>query len=119
MDAIENVDGPTPWISPIVVVPKKNGGVRICVDLREPNKAIRRERHPMPTFDDLVSDLNGSTVFSKLDLTNAYHQLELDEASRYITTFTTHIGLRRHNSYYRNDQQVSRQWRNYGGAFDY
>ena len=50
----------------------------------------------MPTFDDLVSDLNGSTVFSKLDLTNAYHQLELDEASRYITTFTTHVGLRRY-----------------------
>ena len=96
MDVIEKVDGPIPWISPIVVVPKKNGGVRICVDMREPNKAIRSERHPMLTFDDLVSDLNGTTVFSKLDLTNAYHQRELDEASRYITTFTTHVGLRRY-----------------------
>ena len=71
MDVIEQVDGPKPWISPTVVVPKKNGGVRICVDMREPNKAIRRERHPMLTFGDLVSDLNGSTVFSKLDLPNA------------------------------------------------
>ncbi|MEG7522113.1 MAG: hypothetical protein M3H12_03320, partial [Chromatiales bacterium] len=57
---------------------------------------IRRERHPMPTFDGLVADLNGSTVFSKLDLTKAYDQLELNEASRYITTFITHVGLRRY-----------------------
>jgi hypothetical protein len=64
--------------------------------MREANKAIKREKHPMPTLDDLISDLNGSTVFSKLDMTNAYHQLELDEQSRYITTFTTHVGLRRY-----------------------
>lgn len=93
---IEKVDGPTPWISPVVIVPKKTGGVRVCVDMREANKAIKREKHPMPTLDDLISDLNGSTVFSKLDLTNAYHLLELDKESRYITTFTTHVGLRRY-----------------------
>ena len=50
----------------------------------------------MPTLDDLISDLNGSTVFSKLDMSSAYHQLELDEESRHITTFTTHAGLRRY-----------------------
>ncbi|XP_041349634.1 uncharacterized protein LOC121368936 [Gigantopelta aegis] len=70
MDVIEKVEGPTPWTSPLVVVCKKAGGVRICVDMREPNKAIWRERHPVPTFDNLFADLNGSTVFSKLDLTN-------------------------------------------------
>ena len=64
LDIIEKVDGPTPWLSPTVIVPKKNGGIRICVDLREANKAIKRERHPMPTIDDLIADLNGSTVFS-------------------------------------------------------
>jgi hypothetical protein len=95
LDIIEHTHGPTPWISPIVVVPKKEG-VRVCIDMREANKAIKREKHPMPTIDDLISDLNGSVVFSKLDLTGAYHQLELDEASRYITTFTTHVGLRRY-----------------------
>ena len=52
------------------MVPKKTGGVIIYVDMREPNKPIRRERHIMPTSDDLIADLNGSTVFSKLDLTN-------------------------------------------------
>ena len=65
----------------------------MCIDMREANKAIGREKHPMPTLDDLVADLNGATVFSKLDMSQAYHQLELDEASRYITTFSTHVGL--------------------------
>ena len=50
----------------------------------------------MPTLNDLISDLNGSTVFSKLDLSNAYHQLELDKASCQVMTFTTHGGIR-HN----------------------
>lgn len=78
------------------LVPKKNSGVRVCIDMREANKAISREKHPMPTVDDLMVDLNSSTVFSKLDLSNAYHQLELDESCRYITTFSTHVGLRRY-----------------------
>ena len=47
----------------------------------------------MLTMDDLIADLNGSTVFSKLDLSNAYHQLELGESSRHITTFATHARL--------------------------
>jgi hypothetical protein len=64
--------------------------------MREANKAILREKHPMPTLDDLISDLNGATVFSKLDLTQAYHQLELAEESLNMTTFTTHVGLRRY-----------------------
>merc|ERR1711963_1199694 len=51
---------------------------------------------PMPTLDDLITDLNGATMFSKLDMTQAYHQLELDESSRHMTTFTTHVGLRRY-----------------------
>jgi len=96
MDIIEKVDGPTPWVSPIVVVPKKSGGARLCVDMREANFAIKREKHIMPTLDDLISDLNGSRVFSKLDLTAGYHQLELHPDSRYLTTFSTHVGLRRY-----------------------
>ena len=65
---IERVYGPTPWVSPLVITPKKNGEVRVCVDMRMANRAIIRERHPMPTVDDLIHSLNGATVFSKLDL---------------------------------------------------
>ena len=61
--------GNTPWVSPIVVVPKKDSeSVRICVDMRKPNQAILRERHQMPTVEELTSDLNGAKVFSKIDL---------------------------------------------------
>ena len=77
-DVIERVPDkqPTPWVSPIVAVPKKDGGVRKC---------------------DISLELNGAKYFSKLDLAQArYHQLELHEDSRYITTFSTHVGLFRY-----------------------
>ena len=64
--------------------------------MRVANQAIQGERHITPTIDDLISDLNGATVFSKLDLNQGYHQLELDPESRYITTFSTHKRLRRY-----------------------
>ena len=95
---IEKVDGPTPWISPLVVIPQKDGDIRLCVDMRMANRAILRERHPTPTVDDLIHTLNGATVFSKLDLHAGYHQLLLNEESRYITTFQTHQGLRRYRT---------------------
>lgn len=97
-DIIEKVQGdPTPWVSPIVIVPKKDSAsVRICVDMRKPNQAIIRERHQMPTVEELTSDLNGAKIFSKIDLTSGYHQLELTPESRSITTFNTHIGLFRY-----------------------
>ena len=87
---------PTPWISPIVAVPKKDGSVRICVDMRMANMAIKRVRHLIPTVEDISYELNGAKLFSKLDLSQAYHQLELDEQSRHITTFSTHLGLFRY-----------------------
>ncbi|XP_064472857.1 uncharacterized protein K02A2.6-like [Ornithodoros turicata] len=98
LDIIEHVTGPTPWVSPIVVVPKPHtdGAVRMCIDMREANKAIARVRHVMPTIEDIISILNGAAFFSKLDLNEGYHQLELDESSRTITTFSTHCGLRRY-----------------------
>lgn len=83
-------------MTPIVTPPKKNGDVRICVDMREANKAIERETHPMPTIDQLVHDLNGSKVFSKMDLKAGYNQLVLDKESRPITTFSTHMGIYRY-----------------------
>ena len=66
---IEDVpEGPTSWVSPLVVVPKPDGYVRIRVDRRRANQAIIRERQPIPTVEEVRQDLNGSTVFSRVDL---------------------------------------------------
>jgi len=62
--------------------------------MQEANKAIKREKHLMPTIDDFIADLNGTTHFSTLDLSPGYHQLKLAPESRYVTTFSTHVGLR-------------------------
>ena len=97
---IEKVQGPTPFVSHLVDIPKKDGDVRLCVDMRRANRAIQRERHPTPTVDDLIHAMNGAKIFSKLDLRAGYHQLTLAEESRYITTFPTHKGLRRYRKLY-------------------
>ncbi|PFX23104.1 Uncharacterized protein K02A2.6 [Stylophora pistillata] len=93
-DIIEEVpSGPTEWISSLVVVSKPDGDIRVCVDMRRINGAIKRVRHPIPTIEEVLYDLNGSTVFSKLDLKWGFLQVELETKSRRIKTFITHRGL--------------------------
>ena len=96
-DIIEKVpdNEETDWISPVVIVPKQDEQIRLCVDMRAANTAIKRVCHPIPTVRDISLDLNGAKYFSKLDMSQAYHQLELTPSSRKITTFTTHAGLYR------------------------
>ena len=96
LDIIEDVEGPTPWVSPLVAVPKSNGDVRVCVDMRRANEAVIRERHPIPTLEETLAALHGAAVFSKLDLRWGYHQIELHPESRVLTTFSTHKGLKRY-----------------------
>ena len=86
----------TPVVPKAVVVPKADGDVRVCVDMRRANEAIIRERHPIPTVEELLHDLTGSTVFSKIDRKWGFHQILLSEDSRHITTFATHRGLYRY-----------------------
>ena len=95
-DIIEKTSGPTPWVSNIVAVPKQNNTVRLAIDMRQANKAILRERFPMPNIDETLQQMNGASVFSRLDLTEAFHQIEISEQSRYITTFVCHKGLYRY-----------------------
>jgi len=64
--------------------------------MRQAKSAIVRKRHPIPTGNEVLHDLNGSTVFSKLDIKWAFHQVELSEGSRPITTFATHKRLFRY-----------------------
>ena len=97
LDIIEEVpEGTSVWVSPLVVVPKSDGDVRVCVDMRRANEAIIRERHPIPTVEELLYDLNGSAVFSKIDLKWGFHQILLSKESRHVTTFLTHRGLYRY-----------------------
>ena len=96
-DIIEKVSEPTEWVSPPVVTPKKDQSqIRLNVDMRVANQAIPRRHTQHPTIDDVVNELSGSTMFSNLDMSKGYHQLELDLSSRNITTFLTHIGLYRY-----------------------
>lgn len=83
----------SPWASPVVVVPKKDGSSRICVDYRRVNKATRRDAYPLPNLDDLFACLNGSTVFSSIDLNQGYLQVQMDPESVAKTAFIIQDGL--------------------------
>lgn len=80
----------------MVIVPKPNGEITVCVDLRRADETIMRERHTIPSINKITQGMNGSSVFSKLDLNCGYHQLELTPGSRDIITFVTHCGLYRY-----------------------
>ncbi|XP_064624576.1 uncharacterized protein K02A2.6-like [Lineus longissimus] len=93
-DIVEKIDA-SEWVSPLVVVRKKTGNIRLCVDMRAPNKEIVVDKFPIPSNDELRGELRGAKYFARLDLANAYHQLELNEESRDLTCFLTHQGLYR------------------------
>lgn len=78
----------------MLITPKRTGNeIRLNVDMREANKAIPLTHIIMPTPEDITHELHGATVLSHLDMNYGYHQVELQENSRDITTFSTHIGL--------------------------
>ena len=95
----KKVTGPTEWVSRIVTPPKPKSPdeIRLCVDMREANKAIMRTRRVTPTLDELITDLHGASVFSKIYILAGYHQLVLHSSCRHITTFSTHLGLYQYN----------------------
>ena len=95
-NVIEPVDGPTDWISNLVLTPKSNPNeIRMNIDMTTVNRAVRRTRHVIPTIEELKYQLNGMKHFTKIDLKHGYMQFELAEESRHLTTFYTHRGLRR------------------------
>ena len=83
----------SPWASPIVIVPKKSGEKRFCIDLRKVNKITKRDEHPLPRIDDMLDTFNGSEWFTTLDLASGYWQIEMDERDKEKTAFITHEGL--------------------------
>ena len=83
----------SPWASPVVLVTKKDGSTRFCIDYRKVNDVTRKDAYPIPRVDDTLDTLAGSTWFSMLDLKNGYWQVEVAEEHREKTAFCTQEGL--------------------------
>jgi hypothetical protein len=92
LDLIEKIDA-SQWVSNVVPIRKKDKKLRVCIDLTNVNKAIIPDTYPLPTQDELTSQLAGATVFSKIDLRWGYLQIKLAEDSRHLTAFITHDGV--------------------------
>nr|GFB38623.1 retrotransposon protein, putative, Ty3-gypsy subclass [Tanacetum cinerariifolium] len=82
----------SPWGAPVLFVKKKDGSFRICIDYRELNKLTVKNRYPLPRIDDLFDQLQGSSVYSKIDLRSRYHQLRVREEDVSKTAFRTQYG---------------------------
>ena len=91
---IAKVDRPTDWVNSCVCVTKPNGKLRLCLDPKDLNKAIKRPRHCTPTLDDVLTKFNGAQFFTILDSRNGYWNIK-DEGSSYHTTFNTPYGRHR------------------------
>lgn len=83
----------SPWASPLVMVPKKDGTTRICIDFRKLNRVMVQNSYPLPNIEDIFSRLGKSKYFSSLDLRSGYWQIEVDEADKCKTAFVTHEAL--------------------------
>ncbi|GKC54071.1 putative reverse transcriptase domain-containing protein, partial [Tanacetum coccineum] len=82
----------SPWGAPVLFVKKKDGSFRMCIDYRELNKLTIKNRYPLPRIDDLFDQLQGSSVYSKIDLRSGYHQLRVREEDIPKTAFRTRYG---------------------------
>ena len=88
-EIVAPVTAPTTWVNSMVVVPKKNGKLRNCLDPKDLNCAIKREHYPLPTIEDIATRLHGAKVFTKLDVRSGFWHVNLYEKSSYLTTFNT------------------------------
>nr|GEX79291.1 putative reverse transcriptase domain-containing protein [Tanacetum cinerariifolium] len=82
----------SPQGAPVLFVKKKDGSFRMCIDYRELNKLMIKNKYPLPIIDDLFDQLQGSSVYSKIDLRSGYHQLRIREEDIPITAFRTRYG---------------------------
>lgn len=92
-EIIEKVNSFAPWQSSIVPVPKKDGSVRLCNDMRPVNKAVKKDSHPVPTIEQMTARMHDARFFSTLDIKQAFLQVKISQASKYLTAFRTHLGV--------------------------
>ena len=83
----------SPWLAPVVIVPKKSGEIRLCVDNRQLNKQTSKDAYPLPLPDEVQDRLAGSAIFSTLDLQNGYWQMPVNEADILKTAFCPGPGM--------------------------
>nr|GEV62733.1 putative reverse transcriptase domain-containing protein [Tanacetum cinerariifolium] len=84
--------GSSPWGAPVLLVKKKDGSFRMCIDYRDLNKLMVKNRYPLSSIDDLFDQLQGSSVYSKIDLRSSYHQLQVREEDIPKMAFKTRYG---------------------------
>ena len=92
LGVIAKVQQPTDWCAGMVIVPKPNGTIRICVDFTKLNASVCRERHILPSVEETLVQLGDAKVFSKLDANSGFWQLKLASESALLTTFITPFG---------------------------
>ena len=92
LGVVAKVDEPIEWVSSVVIATKKSGALRICIDPRPLNQALKRETYQLPVLDDLMPELARAMIFSSVDLTAGYWHCVLDDESSLLTTFVTPFG---------------------------
>jgi hypothetical protein len=89
---IEKVEKSTHWVNALVLVEKPNGKLRVSLDPRSLNQAIKRQHYRLPTTEEKISQMSGARLFSKLDASNGYWQIAVDDFTSDLLTFGTAFG---------------------------